>query len=699
VTPQRTRLLLALSATSLLFLAAIATRQPASGQAAVSMSRPGQEDLSFWVNHNGLLQYDAEGELGFGDIARILLRRRANTALITPLRDRFTFRVKDPATLDTPDLFRLDVVNNAPQWTAAPQTRFIAGSSRTFQIPILLRNRDPQPQTVTLRYANASMESTATITVPPNTTTAAVLRSVETTLGPSTGKLTATLTATTIETSVQFDIRPLVTLRVRITDERTRPTIARVYLTGSDGLSYAPRGASARIMAMSAEYFFHADGEFELQLPAGETTIEAAKGPEYKLESRRLTLTPNTPAEATLQLQRWAHPASKGWWSGDVHIHANYTSPHHQVIEPRDVRLQVEGEDLNYANMMVANSSGAFIHDRQYFEARPHRLSSPGHFIYWNEENRSSAYGHMCFLGLKKLVEPFYNGFKNTPHWDDYPANYTLSQQVFDQGGAVSYAHPGMQPVFEGASIRELPVDLALGQQTAMDVLSNNDETATTEMWYRLLNCGFRVAISAGTDAFTNVADHYLAGGNRVYVQTGPKFDYAAWLDGFRRGRSFASNGPIVSLSVNGKQPGEEIHSPAPLEVTIKAEALSQTPLDRVEVIVNGKPVRTIEGPAATFTLPVKESSWIALRALGPRHRLVLNDTQAYAHTSPVYVTINRRPIRIAEDIRFYRDWVEKLIARVEKNGRFATPERRAEVLALFHKGLAWYRQTELALK
>ncbi|MBL8173080.1 MAG: CehA/McbA family metallohydrolase [Bryobacterales bacterium] len=695
MSPQRRRLVLAISAIILLGAAGVATRQPASGQAAVSLSRPGQEDLSFWVNHNGLVQYDAEGEVGFGDMARILLRRRSNAALITPLRDRFTFRVKDAAALDTPDLFRLEIAGGTPRWVAAPAARFVAGSSRTFQIPVVIRNRDAQAQTVALRFANASMESAAAITVAGGAAAGAVLRAVETGLGSSTGELTATVGGESADTGVHFDIRPLVTLRVKVADERGRPTVARVYLTGSDGLSYAPGGSSARIMAMSAEYFFHADGEFEIRMPAGETLIEAAKGPEYRLEARRVVLGSDGPAEAALRLQRWTAPREKGWWSGDVHIHANYTSPHHQTIEPRDVRLQVEGEDLNYANMMVANSSGAFLHDRQYFEARPHRLSSPGHFIYWNEENRSSAYGHMCFLGLKKLVEPFYNGFRNTAYWDDYPANFTLSEQVFEQGGAVSYAHPGMQPVFEGASIRELPVDLALGQQTAMDVLSNNDETATTEMWYRLLNCGFRVGISAGTDAFTNVADHYVAGGNRVYVKTGERFDYGEWLDGFRRGRSFASNGPVVALTVNGKEPGEEIHSDGPLEVTVNAEALSQTPLDRVEVMVNGKAARVVEGGSASFRLAVKESSWIALRALGPPHRLVLNDTQAYAHTSPVYVTIGRRPVRIAADIRFYRNWVEKLIARVEKNGRFATPERRKEVLALFHKGLDWYRRAE----
>ncbi len=122
----------------------------------------------------------------------------------------------------------------------------------------------------------------------------------------------------------------------------------------------------------------------------------------------------------------------------------------------------------------------------------------------------------------------------------------------------------------------------------------------------------------------------------------------------------------------------------------------SQVPLDKVEVIVNGKVARALTATGGSFSLPVKESSWIALRALGPRHRLVLNDTQTYAHTSPVYVTVKGKPVRVIEDVRFYRNWVEKLIARVEKQGRFATPERRAEVLGLFGKSLEWYKRVEM---
>jgi hypothetical protein len=546
-----------------------------------------------------------------------------------------------------------------------------------------------------------SMQSAARrIVVPPSSSVPVFLRAVETQPGASDGKLTLSHAGGELSAPVYFEIRPLVPLRVRILDERGHPAAARIYLTGSDGLAYTPRGSISRIAAMRAEYFFHAEESFEIELPAGETLIEAARGQEYRLASETVALQPGRPAEATLRLARWTDQSQAGYWSSDVHIHANYTSPHHQVIEPRDVRLQLSAEDLNYGNMMVANSGGAFIHDRQYFEGKPHRLSTERYLMYWNEENRSSAYGHMCFLGLKTLVEPFYNGFRDTPHWEDYPANFPLVQKVLDQNGAVSYAHPGMIPTFEAASMKELPADLALGQQIAMDVLSNNDENATMELWYRLLNCGFRVPISAGTDAFTNVVDHYIAGGGRVYVQTGPRFDYAAWIDGFRRGKSFASNGPVMTLSVNGNVPGDELALKTAGEVAVKASVATQVPIDRVELIVNGRPVhpQKLEGKATVefqAQIPIRESSWIALRALGPRHRLIMNDTMAFAHTSPVYVTVGARPVRIPDDIRFYREWVERLIARTEKSTRFVTAERRQEVLTLFHKALDWYRAAE----
>src|SRR3954451_24432862 len=132
--------------------AAVAFQKRADGQAAISLSRAGQEDLSFWVNHNGLVQYEVEGEVGFGDMARVLLRRRSNGEYIRDLRDRFTFRVQDPAALATPDLFRAEYVGGTLTWRAAPQNRLIVGSSRTYNLPLLLVNRDSKELVIDAVY-------------------------------------------------------------------------------------------------------------------------------------------------------------------------------------------------------------------------------------------------------------------------------------------------------------------------------------------------------------------------------------------------------------------------------------------------------------------------------------------------------------------------------------------------------------------
>ncbi|MCP5110603.1 MAG: CehA/McbA family metallohydrolase, partial [bacterium] len=505
-----------------------------------------------------------------------------------------------------------------------------------------------------------------------------------------------------LASGIVVDVRPLATLRVRLVDGAGQPAPARVYLTAADGLGYAPSGTINRFAALPGEQYFHADGSFEIELPAGKTLIEAPRGQEYELARQEVILKPGQITDIRLPLKRWTNMAAEGWYSADAHIHANYTAEHHQVITPEDVRLQTLAEDLNNANLMVANSGSEFLHDEALFEGKPHRLSLPNHVMYWNEEMRNSGvYGHMSFFNLKSLVHPVYTGFRDTPHWEDFPPNYTQAKAARDQGGAVTYVHPGYGATFARASARELPVDLALGEIDAIDVISNNPEEVAMELWYRLLNCGFRLAISAGTDAFTNVADHYTPGGGRVYVKlAAAEMDYAEWIRGYKRGRSFASNGPVVSFTLDGAEPGDELEFPeaAPRQVRVKATVRTGVPLDVVEVVVNGEAVIsrkvgrrnqiTIE-EAITLT----ESSWVAVRATGGWHRLILNDTAAFAHTSPVYVRMGDQPIRSEEDLRFYVDWIDELIGRVESRGRFATEERKQEVVELFRKAQGVYRQ------
>src|SRR5262245_45961603 len=86
----RIRCAVGCSAVCALSFAFFRTSTLSGGQAAVSLSRPGQDELTFWVNHNGLAELDVEGEVGFGDMARMLMRRRSNADRMRAMRDRFT---------------------------------------------------------------------------------------------------------------------------------------------------------------------------------------------------------------------------------------------------------------------------------------------------------------------------------------------------------------------------------------------------------------------------------------------------------------------------------------------------------------------------------------------------------------------------------------------------------------------------------
>jgi hypothetical protein len=74
--------------------------------------------------------------------------------------------------------------------------------------------------------------------------------------------------------------------------------------------------------------------------------------------------------------------AARGWYSGENHIHANYG--YGAWYTPSSVLDLCEAEDLNVANIMVANSDGDGVYDREFFLGQPDRTSRRAH-SYWNE--------------------------------------------------------------------------------------------------------------------------------------------------------------------------------------------------------------------------------------------------------------------------------------------------------------------------
>src|SRR4030081_975224 len=139
---NRVRVRCWMAAGFVILLAAAWIRYPAlalGGQAAVSLSNYGQENITFWCNHSGLEQLDVEGEVRFGDLARILLRRRSNIDQIRKLRFLFTFKDPDMRKLKTPDVFRASLNKAGPVWENQP-VRVIAAAGQTVNVPVIVTN-------------------------------------------------------------------------------------------------------------------------------------------------------------------------------------------------------------------------------------------------------------------------------------------------------------------------------------------------------------------------------------------------------------------------------------------------------------------------------------------------------------------------------------------------------------------------------
>lgn len=506
--------------------------------------------------------------------------------------------------------------------------------------------------------------------------------------------------------SIQFAFAGDAEHSVRIKIVGDRDSAARVTIVQADGTFIAPEGAIVRTTSHKQEYFY-SDGEFTVRLPESPVRLTVASG----LESipRTLVIQANANAEVTVNLDSWIDSNAMGWYSGDSHVHLHTGGP--LSVSISDAILAARAEGVNYLNLCVSNNFGDDIRDPELITGRLDPASTERNLIVFGEEMRSSIYGHMQFFGIHRFVEPQYTGFDNTPNHTDFPSNYTLAKDATDQGGVVTYGHPMLQnaPDAFGTALtasngaaRELPIDVVLGVVHAMDIMSyNSDEELSAELWYRLLNCGLKIPACVGTDALLDNSTDPL-GGSRVYVKTSGPFSMSSWLEGLKAGRTFVTNGPIIVLTVNDQDLGSACELGSAGSVRVSATVDSLVPVSLLELVVNGEVVKTLDVQAERTEaalhcrweteVPVTNSCWVALRVRGPEDSRVF-DGRAWAHTSPVYVTVAGQKITSSEDAKYFVEWIEQMLRVVVVRNRYPSSADREQVETLFRKAQDYYRE------
>jgi hypothetical protein len=241
-----------------------------------------------------------------------------------------------------------------------------------------------------------------------------------------------------------------------------------------------------------------------------------------------------------------------------------------------------------------------------------------------------------------------------------------------------------------------MPVDAVLGTLDYFEVMGYSDHLITSEIWYRLLNTGLRIPAGAGTDAFPNFASlRGPPGLVRVYARTDQALEHRSFLDAIRDGRTFVTNGPLLGVGYRAMGSdtmgwygiGDEIELPAgPRRLQIQVTLRSNVPVDHLEVIRNGKvamsiPIRGGVAIDTLVSLPVEESGWYLVRAYADQPREPVLDLYPFASTSPIYVTVDGRPIRSREDAQYFVTWINRLIEATELQDGWNTNDEREKTM------------------
>ena len=429
--------------------------------------------------------------------------------------------------------------------------------------------------------------------------------------------------------------------------------------------------------------FFYADGEFRINVGRGKVQLLVERGTEFIPLNRTVECTEHGITEADLELKRWTNLPDKGWFPGNTHLHYRETEtrPDERLsLDPRvyNLRLTVisiaQRRELRYAS-------------NKYPIGLMNDYTSAHHLVDCGEENRHNVqpsgigYGHIMLLRLRNQVDPVSRGMLVNDFDPDYPPLCYACDDAHRQGGIVIWCHNGRG--------MEAPVAAVLGKLDAFNLFDPCWMDPEYDIWYALLNCGIPLPASTGSDWF-------LSSNNRVYVQTGSEFTYDGWLSGLRDGRSFITNGPALTMVVNGHDPGAQLELKADSRAQVSVSWHSHYPLTRIDIIQDGEIAAFEVHPEGTLSgkyeadLPIAANSWIAARCGSDARDSFFH--AIYAHTSPVYIRTGKSSSAQRQAAGLFVGGLDESLGWIRKKGRFTKDEQREEMEHLFQSARSLYK-------
>ncbi len=508
-------------------------------------------------------------------------------------------------------------------------------------------------------------------------------------------------------------------VEINIQDDQGNPVSSRINISDKGGKYWPPRFHNKKIelvfrgdvggdVVLGDKTYAYIKSDVIADLPAGEYTIEVAKGMEFETVSETFSIGKNLTNSANITVKHKYNRAAEGWYSGDTHIH--FTGENNTLLEAK-------AEGLNVANIL-ATRWGPRTTDFSKFIGAPSRISTDSHIVYVNQETRHGILGHTTMLRLKKLIPPLaWGGIAGMQEGMvggyDYPSMAELADEAHKQGGIVTWAH------FPNPS-GEVAIDIALEKIDAVDVFTWRDAFASgksrldgsllpssVEYWYKFLNTGSRLPATAGTDKMYNTQ---TIGSVRTYAYIGDtKLTYDGWINAIKAGRTYITTGPQLSFSADGQQIGSVLKLASGKTILLRAivEIPQGYPADILEIVHNGQVIAEkkldpdSQNAKLEFDLDVNTSGWVAARVKGSEPLIYQRSmfvrspgVPSMAHTSPIYIEVGDDPVWSAKDAAFLAAQIKKTINWAKTIAHYRTASEQEKVLNIYQRALDIYQKS-----
>ncbi len=414
---------------------------------------------------------------------------------------------------------------------------------------------------------------------------------------------------------------PDVPVEVEVVDAATgEPIPARVRFTARDGRYLAPDGHRDEVnpgffedvgadVVLGGEASAYVPGGFSIGLPVGPVEVEVVAGFERTPVRTIVDVEPGT-RRLRLPVEPGFDFRDRGWVTADSHVH---------FLAPSTALLQAAAEDVDVVNLLAAGWGDLFTN---VTDLPWGALVEPGgrRRVVVGTENRQNLLGHLALLGARRPVIPLASG--GPPEGRMAGALTVLLADWADRcraaGGLVVAAHFPLP-------YAEIAADIVMGRIDAVEAQAfapGLDDPMILE-WYRYLNLGERLPIVAGTD---KMSAEVPIGAVRTYtrLEEGDAADggltFTRWADAVRAGRTFVTSGPLLELTVEGREPGHVLRLTGPSRLQALARVRAAQPvLSDLELVVNGRVVAATSAagePVSELTLDANldlaHGSWIA---------------------------------------------------------------------------------------